>query len=191
MQVGRGRQIELLGAALDPEVAAVHDGYLTSDGVVELERLAPQLSERFEQIRVGVHTGAEVVLGAGWNGPVSTPAPTIAQVLTSTVALGGYSRHSPQLEAACRPLLRAAYLGTLLAAVALEQHTVVLTSIGGGAFGNPAAEIAEAIRWALGEVDELAPSDLHVVLNLWTSELGGVLENEVEERGGQVVLVNE
>lgn len=125
------------------------------------------LRERFEHIRVGVHDDVEVVFGAGWDGPVLEDR-RIAQVFTSTFAGGGYSggtRIRGAVEDICRELLRAAYLGTLLAACALRKHTVVLTMIGGGVFGNPHPLIWDSILWAAAQTDALLGAPLHVVLN--------------------------
>ncbi len=92
----------------------------------------------------------------------------MAQVFTSTLAGGGYSDRptaSGALRDVCRQLLRGAYLGTLLAAVALGRRVAVLTLIGGGVFGNPPALIWESILWALDEVDRVAPGPLEVFVN--------------------------
>jgi hypothetical protein len=92
---------------------------------------------------------------------------SLAPPFTSTLALGAYSRtsagdsrHGP----ICAALLRAAYLGTLLAAAALGRRKVVLTLIGGGALGNPVPLIWESIRWAVSEVEPLVSVDMDVVV---------------------------
>lgn len=109
-------------------------------------------------------------------------------MFTSTIALGGYSTHADLLLPACQPLLRAAYLGTLLAALALRQRTVVLTAIGGGVFGNPWQEIVAAVRWALGEIDSLVPPGFHVVFNAWVqSDCIDELDALASERSGRVL----
>lgn len=115
----------------------------------------------------------------------------IAQVFTSTIALGGYSRGGQDgaLATVRRQLLRAAYLGTLLAAVALDKQAVVLTLIGGGVFGNPRRDIWDAIRWALSEVDATAGDRLHVIVNTRES-LDAVDRKEVFARGGAVHVFN-
>ncbi|MFN8484519.1 MAG: hypothetical protein U0768_15885 [Anaerolineae bacterium] len=61
--------------------------------------------------------------------------------------------------------LRAAYLSTLLAAIALGRTWVALTLIGGGAFGNPMPLIWTAIEWALDEAEPYLVRDLEVVVN--------------------------
>lgn len=66
---------------------------------------------------------------------------------------------------ACRVLLRAAYLGTLLAAMSAGCDKVVLTLIGGGAFENPPPMIWSAILEAIDEVSGLASRPLRVVVN--------------------------
>ncbi len=182
----RGACLNLLAEALTGTGAEVRDGYLSSDSIADASRLAGQLEERFESIRIGLHEGVEVALGGNWGGPVPTPPARIAQVFTSTLALGGYSSGVAPLRAACRPLLRAAYLGALLSACCLRQKTVVLTMIGGGVFGNPAEEISRAILWALAEADASAPAGMQVFVNLWSARLDAALEGEARRRGGEV-----
>jgi hypothetical protein len=87
----------------------------------------------------------------------------------------------------CRQLLRAAYLGTLMAATGLGRGRVVLTLIGGGAFGNPPRLIWESLTWALAEVEPLLSRDLDVVVN--GRNLGAHIDAETlagaaRERGG-------
>lgn len=183
-----GQQLDLLEHALDPAIARVESGYLRTPTISMPARLPGVLNERFDSICVGVHEGVQVAFGHGWGGPVPATPPRIAQVFTSTIALGGYSTHAELLLPACRPLLRAAYLGTLLAALALRQRTVVLTAIGGGVFGNPWQEIVAAVRWALGEVDSLVPPGFHVVFNAWVqSDCIGELDALASERSGRVL----
>jgi hypothetical protein len=117
----------------------------------------------------------------------------IAQVFTSTVAGGGYGGAGmgrAVFEGACRQLLRAAYLGTLLAAATLGQCRAVLTLIGGGVFGNPVPLIWDAIRWAAAETEPLLSSDLEVIVN--GRNLGGHVSREsilaeVRERSGALL----
>lgn len=151
-----GRQLNLLEG-----LAPVRNGYLKAGDIPEPQVLARELEARFDEIRVGVHEGIEVVLGANWYGPVE-PGTRISQAFTSTLAAGGYGRPLPEV---CRPLLRAAYLGTLLAAAVLGQERVVLTLIGGGAFGNPVPMVWESLLAAADEVAPLLSRDLTVILN--------------------------
>jgi hypothetical protein len=165
-QVTDGPQIELLGDVCDPAVGRAQNGYLMASGVADPAAFVEHLTRRFEAIQVGLHDEVEVVLGGSWNGAVPG-RPQIAQVFTSTVAGGGYGGEQLGVffEPACRQLLRAAYLGTLLGAVTTGKNKVVLTLIGGGVFGNPIELIWEAITWALGEVGPLLSADLDVIVN--------------------------
>jgi hypothetical protein len=157
---------DLLADAIEPEFAEVLNGYLTTRGVTDAVAFERALETNFEKIRIGVHDDIEVVFGGNWGGPVDADALTIAQTFTSTMALGGYSDHTgTDFNGACTSLLRAAYLGTLLAAFDLHKQAVVLTLIGGGAFANPPRLIWEALLWALDRAHDLAPADLVVVLN--------------------------
>jgi hypothetical protein len=160
------RQLGLLADALAPEVAEVQGGYLMARGVQSPLALERALEAGFGRIRVGVHDGVDVVLGTNWGGHVEAGGHTIAQVFTSTMALGAYNGGAgDEFAGSCTWLLRAAYLGTFLAALDLGKRAVVLTLIGGGAFGNPLRSIWDAIVWAIDRANGLAPSDLTVVLN--------------------------
>jgi len=152
------------------------------------------LEARFDAIKVGLHDDVEVVLGCNWSGSVQG-RPIIAQVFTSTVAAGGYGgeKLGPHFEPACWHLLRAAYLGTLLGAVATGKTKVVLTLIGGGVFGNPIAVIWEAIGWAIAQTEPLLSGDLHVFVN--GRDLSNRLPREhllapVRASGGAMIVFN-
>lgn len=164
-------QLNLLEHFCRPGVAKVNCGYLQTENITHPAEFTRLLVDDFEQLRVGVHEGVEVVFGANWDGPTRSPAPRIAQVFTSTWAGGGYSagelgvHHRTVLQ----QLQRGAYLGTLLAAAALGQRRVVLTLIGGGVFANPAPLIWDAIFWSLDELARVLPSSLEVVVNARTA----------------------
>lgn len=188
-----GPQLDLLAEVCDPGVAAVHSGYLRSSDIADAPAFARALETRFESIAVGVHDGAEVVLGYDWLGGVEgAPHRTIAQVLTSTVAGGMYGdvAEGTTGRVICRQLLRAAYLGTLLAAAALGKRRVGLTLIGGGVFSNPTRVIWDAILWAADEVVPALHDDLSIVVNGRTlgQELPpGELRAAAMERGGELL----
>jgi hypothetical protein len=164
VQTNDGPQIELLRDVCEPGMATVRNGYLRAGTIPHPKTFSATLEARFDAIRVGVHDDVEVVRGYNWDGAVSG-APRIAQVFTSTLAAGGYGSASGSLLDVCRQLLRAAYLGTLLAATSLGRERVVLTLIGGGAFGNPPRLIWESILWALDQAESVVARDLDVVVN--------------------------
>ena len=163
------RQIELLGGVCAPGVAEVRNGYLRSPDVVDPAAFARVLEDRFDAVRVGVHDGVEVTLGADWDGEVeAAPHRTIAQVFASTLAAGMYGELDESNQASmtiCRQLQRAAYLGTMLAAAALGKDRVVLTLIGGGVFANPMTVIWDAVLWAVDQIRDVLHRDLTVVVN--------------------------
>ena len=173
VQQTNGPQIDLLADALGPGHAP--NGYLNGTGVRDPAAVANTLAERFDHVRVGLHAGAEVVLGGNWDGGVP-PRPdgrprTIAQAFTSTVAGGGYGGErffGPYFAAVAGHLLRAAYLGTLLGAGSLGCRRVVLTLIGGGVFANPLPLILDAIDWAVTEASAVLPQPTDIVVNGWT-----------------------
>ena len=161
----------------------VHHCYLETKRVRDLDALAAALVASFNQLRVGMHAGVEIVLGHDWGGPVAEPAPRIAQVFTSTIALHRHDRESPALATVRQQLLRAAYLGTLLAALDLDCETVILTLIGGGAFRNPHRAIWDAIHWALHEAEPLVRGTMQVLVNA-RSEVAPTDRAQVRARGG-------
>lgn len=191
------RQLDLLAGVCDPGVARVRNGYLRGSDIADPRAFARALDDRFESIALGVHDGAEVVLGANWNGSVdAAPHRTIAQVFTSTIAGGMYGSLDEDAASAViyRQLQRAAYLGTLLAAAALGVRRVALTLIGGGVFANPMAAIWDAIQWASDQVVAYLHSDLSIVVN--GRNLGGELPHRelaaaAQARGGDLVMFND
>lgn len=168
VQVTDGRQLDLLADVCDPGVASVRNGYLRGQDIAQPAAFARALDDRFDAIAVGVHDGAEVVLGADWAGSVAgAPHRTIAQVFTSTIAGGMYGSLDEDAagQAIYRQLQRAAYLGTLLAAAALGKRRVMLTLIGGGVFANPIQAIWDAILWASDQIVAYLHGDLSIVVN--------------------------
>jgi hypothetical protein len=177
VQTNNGRQIELLSRVCGAGVATAQNGYLLADNIANPRKFLSALESRFDEISVGVHDDVEVALGYDWDGAVAgPPPPRIGQVFTSTLAGGAYGRVSGTFASTCRQLLRAAYLGTLLAATTLGRPRVVLTLIGGGVFGNPIRLIWEGILWALDQIDSLAAQDMEVLIN------GRNLCSQIEQR---------
>jgi hypothetical protein len=127
---------------------------------------------------------ARLRIGVQWNTEV-TVAPTghtVTQAFCSATPVG-YSDHSTaRWEPLARIVLDAAYEATLTAAAlnaaATGNHTVYLTLIGGGVFGNPLPWILDALQRALtifadtgldiGLVSHRAPNPaLQPLLNNW------------------------
>jgi hypothetical protein len=189
-----GPQIDLLADVFAPGTSPVRSGYLADDGGLGGEAVATALEERFDRIRIGIHDEAAVVLGYDWYGAVANNGGRrITQCFTSTVAGGGYGGQralGASFEPACRQLLRAAYLGTLLAAIAHDRSPAVLTLVGGGAFANPHNLIWESIIWAFDHAQAHAIGTLDVIVNGRT--LGHELPPktilaDVRDRGGAVL----
>ncbi|HEX7597072.1 MAG TPA: protein-tyrosine phosphatase family protein [Polyangia bacterium] len=183
----KAHQLDLLAQALPREVGQVRGGYLQLDNIANLAKAAELLTGRFDHIRVGVHDQIQVVLGHNWDGGVR-PGQQVAQVLTSTFAGGIYSpgaRIKGHTETICRQLLRAAYLGTILAGLVLDKRQVILTMIGGGVLGNPHELIWDSICWAVDQAEGLAPRELDVVLN--ARESRAPQSADCEKRGGALV----
>lgn len=190
-----GEQLDLLARACGRSVA--HNGYFTGDGLAP-DMLEQALSEQFEEIEIGLHSGAEVALGHDWDGMVGAAPPRIAQAFTSTAAGGPYGaeeilgRHFVPIAT---HLLRAAYTATLLGAITLGCRRVVLTQIGGGVFHNPAPLIWQALVQAIDDVQPLLAHDLDVVLNAYQLppelDVATVVLPEVRTRGGSLMTFGE
>jgi len=197
VQTDGGPQLDLLADVCEPGVAAVHSGYLRAGSIGDAPAFARALEDRFDAIRVGLHAGVEVVLGADWTGAVDGAGHrTIAQALTSTVAggmYGGLDDADRALATIVRQLQRAAYLGTIVGAAALGCDRVVLTLIGGGVFANPIEAIWDAIVWAADQARPALHRDLRVIVN--GRELGAqiaprVLRTAAIERGGAMITLD-
>jgi hypothetical protein len=190
------RQVELLADVCAGGRARVRDGYLLPRDVPDPAAFAARLAASAGAIRVGVHEGVEVALGYRWGGRVDGRR-AIAQVFTSTVAMGAYGSFAdPALGAAVsRPLLGGAYRGTLLAAAALGRRAAVLTLIGGGVFGNARPLIWEALLAAFDEVSGLVADDLLVIVNgrtdLRDDPGRSAVARGAAERGGALLCLDE
>lgn len=105
-------------------------------------------------LRIGLQQGTQVTLpGAGH---------LVHQVYVSALPLA-YSTYPPaDWEPFARLVLDASYRATLAAALALGARTVFLTRLGGGAFGNPARWITDAIAKAV-DAYRAAPLDVRIV----------------------------
>jgi hypothetical protein len=111
-------------------------------------------------LRIGLHHDVEVT------DAVRSPRPTVTQAYCSALAVA-YSRQPPSAwQAFARLVLEASYEATLLAATerkaAGHSNIVLLTRVGGGAFGNADAWITDAVVLALRRV-EFAGLDVRLV----------------------------
>jgi hypothetical protein len=184
-------QIDLLADVFAAGRSPVSNGYLADAGRLGSEAVATALEERFDHIRIGVHDDVEVVLGYDWYGAIDDGSQgRIAQCFTSTAAGASYGARrafGACFERVCLQLLRAAYLGTLLAAVTLGRSPVVLTLVGGGAFGNPLELIWESIAWAFDQVHVPDSRRLDVIVNarnLRDLRLIETILSDVRQRAG-------
>jgi hypothetical protein len=191
-----GHQLDLLVDACGTRASV--NGYFTAENLTDSDAAVRSLETNFDAIRIGLHDQAQVVLGYDWDGAVEDSAGRrITQVFASTVAGGGYGgqqRLGNNFESACRCLLRAGYLGTLLSAVSLGRTRVVLTLIGGGVFRNPIALIWDAIQWSMDQIQPLTSRDLDVILNGYNVgtrlSLDETILPSVRNRGGAYLFFN-
>jgi hypothetical protein len=117
--------------------------YLASPDSAQAVRLG-------DRLRIGVHRDVEVTDGPGPAGPLVSQAFCSARPVSYTRIEAAHWRVFASF------ILRAAYEATMWAAVCNAQRggssTVLLTRLGGGAFGNEDAWIQAAMRSALQAV---------------------------------------
>ena len=105
-------------------------------------------------LRVGIHRDVEVTDGTG------TDRPTVSQVFCSALPVAYTRLARSRWEAFASLVLQAAYEATMWAAVLNAQrgasNVVLLTSLGGGAFGNDERWIHDAMERALRIVSNVA-----------------------------------
>lgn len=170
-QVGQSRERQLdaladLGEALAgltglevSELWSMRNGYAlaTQSGLEAIREALARVDESGcdalrAKLRIGVHWNVEVTDGT------QHPRPIVSQAFCSALPVA-YSRvPAAQWETLARLVLEATYEATLLAGVLHARlggtNHVLLTRVGGGAFGNPIAWIDAAIERALHLVRE-------------------------------------
>jgi len=160
----RDRQLDALagvGTALSdligrpvPELWHMQNGYAlcTREGLTAISHLLDTAAEDVldsvrQQLAIGLHRDVEVTDGHGRR---------VSQAYCSALPVAYSALPSRDWESFARMVLQASYEATLLAAV--EQvstggsNKVLLTRLGGGAFGNDADWIDSAIERAMGIV---------------------------------------
>lgn len=151
--VGAGLS-ELTGVAVDG-LWRMQNGYAlcTRDGLRAIDAVldgAPEelLDDLRRRLAVGLHRDVEVT--------TADAGPRVSQVYCSALPVGYSSLPRSDWELFGRLVLEAAYEATLLAAAeqagAGGSNKVLLTRLGGGAFGNSDEWIDDAIDRALGVV---------------------------------------
>ena len=161
---------EALAARVDrPHLTlwAMRNGYAlpTAQALASIGRVLAAASESERdalraRLRIGLHEDTQVTDLPADEGVL------VSQAFCSALPVA-YSRiPAPAWEPFARLVLEAAYEATVLAAAARaragQSHTVLLTRLGGGAFGNDEAWIDDAIDRALGLV-EFAGLDICLV----------------------------
>lgn len=161
------QQVELSGSVAKYFGKCVN-GKVTLTG--EEEALSPsQIGEVAEQIKVGIHRDAQVIFGRGsseiYMAMLEEPYPLVDQVISASVnwRSPGARPAQEQLLSLTRAALRAAYEGAYLAAIERGRHLLLLTLIGGGAFGNPQEMILEELAAAHARFASHPKSELREV----------------------------
>ncbi|MEM1417826.1 MAG: hypothetical protein AAGH15_23205 [Myxococcota bacterium] len=155
----RDRQVDTLGALrahLGEDLVDMVNGYAESDPArlaALRERMAGEDADALRaRVGIGLQRGVEVVYGQRYVPLEATHR--VSQAFCSAIACAYSAARVAEWEPLARIVLEASYEATLLAAVldAAEGQgsgRVWLTFLGGGAFGNPKAWIAEAMVRAL------------------------------------------
>lgn len=149
----------LLGRSV-AELWTMQNGYAlcTEDGLAAVSDLLSGMSETDRDrlrglLAVGVHRGVEVTDRADGH--------RVTQVFCSALPVS-YGVRSPHWEPLARLVLEASYEATLLAAAEHPGTPVLLTRVGGGAFGNDDGWIDDALERALAVVSD-AGLDIRLV----------------------------
>jgi hypothetical protein len=100
------------------------------------------------KLRIGLHRDVEITIGAGEKRPL------VSQAFCSALPIAYTSVPAPLWRPFATLVLEAAYEATLWSAVLNADrggsNIVLLTALGGGAFGNDPEWIDDAMRRALG-----------------------------------------
>ena len=161
---------EVLGRALDCPVSdlwTMQNGYAlaTRHGLERITELLrsldpPSASDLAGRLRIGLHHDVEVTDAE------HLPGPLVSQAFASALPVAYGRVPAPHWEAFAQLVLDAAYEATLLAGVLNARrggsNTVLLTLLGGGAFGNATQWIHAAIEKALRKVQD-HPLDVRLV----------------------------
>jgi hypothetical protein len=124
-----------------------------------LARVGPdRLDDLRGLLRIGIHRDVEVTDGAGDDRPQDRP--TVSQAFCSALPVAYTRVARSRWEAFASLVLQAAYEATMWAAVHNAQrgasNVVLLTCLGGGAFGNDESWISGAMGRALKLVSNVA-----------------------------------
>lgn len=139
------------------ELWTMRNGYAlgTNDGLDSITRYLgsaePAVVDALRgKLRIGVHSDVEVTDADGAN------RPRVSQALCSALPVSYSPVHPESWQAFARFVLEGAYEATMWAAVENAQrgasNIVLLTLLGGGAFGNDSTWIHDAMRRALSLV---------------------------------------
>jgi hypothetical protein len=143
----------------------VENGYISSllskEKLEELNKNELDTESKRDFIRNNILIGIHQNVGVCFKDRNFIPIPAseqviVNQVYSSALSLGHYARPiSDEWEPLGKLLLEADYEGTLLAAIISGSETVILTMVGGQAFGNPDEWIIDAINRAIANIRKL------------------------------------
>lgn len=118
-------------------------------------------------IKTGLHQNVEIIFKDRFN-LVDIKGIEINQVYASALSVSYNSdiANDPNWEKFATLVLEAQYEATLLAAINSLNHTVILTLLGRGAFGNKPEWIFNAIVTAIREVKKIKNKNFQIKLNI-------------------------
>jgi hypothetical protein len=174
------------------------NGYVTSLSKDNIKQLSAD--DAFSKFMYGSQEGVQVThtgLDYDKHKRFNDPTQKVSQIYVAALDIGQSS--SPltkklsdstemfQILGVVKKILEMSYDAVIKEAFVQDIHTVVLTRIGGGVFGNPYGMIDAAIKGALVKNKEiLEMGGINVVLNAYVTPEAEAMENLTKEYGGTI-----
>ena len=175
------------------------NGYVTSLSKDNIKQLSAD--DAFLKFTYGSQEGVQVTHTGldsyGKHQRFNDPTQKVSQIYVAALDIGQSS--SPltkklsdstemfQILGVVKKILEMSYDAVIKEAFVQDIHTVVLTRIGGGVFGNPYGMIDTAIKGSLSKNKEiLEMGGINVVLNAYATPEDEAMENLTKEYGGTI-----
>ncbi|MFA6066513.1 MAG: hypothetical protein WC707_05030 [Candidatus Babeliaceae bacterium] len=193
-------------ALLDDTNIPVTNGYVVIDptylgNLTKNADVKKYFSDTLAKIKVGFQGEVQVTFGEVTGDKhvlLERNDQIINQVYTAAIDFGGENykyRDNALIQDLAKTILKAAYEGTILAAIAKRKQKVVLTLIGGGVFKNPLEWIAGAIEHVTPLIKDYGLNVTVIVYNAANNsempEFLSALKTLIDQTGGTITTHGE